>query len=166
MSQEKMQERFSRRCEEYGLPELPINELEIELELSLEDQPSKISSALTLDQKKENLDWVRRFRAVWKRVKGETRAIQLLCIEAIKHGYLFHTVDDGEESHSIADGSVEEVIELATAVDESSITFKGKASGKIIRFYLVFGNSPEELIADHTDHPDAELIWQAVQKRV
>jgi hypothetical protein len=89
-----------------------------------------------------------------------------LCIEALKHGYHFHFVNDGEENHPVEGHSIEEIIDYATAVDESAILFKGKTSGKILSFYLIFGNSAEELIADHTDHPDAELIWQAVQKRI
>lgn len=165
MSLAQIEGRYVAECEKRGLPILPIREMEYALLLSQLGEKTGLPEVLSDWDRTELLDWVRRSLEVYERVEGEERRIQLLCIEALKHGYRLHEVDDGEEIYDAAGVSIAEVIERATAVDESLIRFKGRTSGKLISFLLVFGNSPEEVIADHSQHPDAELIWEAVNRR-
>jgi hypothetical protein len=166
MSLNSLINRYESQCLERNLPYLCAQDLEFELIASRLGKKTKIPKTMTDEEIVDNLGWVRRFQVIWRRCLDEERVIGRLCIEALKHGYHFHFVNDGEENHPVEGHSIEEIIDYATAVDESAILFKGKTSGKILSFYLIFGNSAEELIADHTDHPDAELIWQAVQKRI
>jgi len=158
---DSMKGRFETYIKENSLPNLKPHFLREELERGWESAIPEVA-ALTQDQIKECGGWVSRFCETLKRVHAEERVITLLCIKAMRNGYSFHAADDGEIGQSIIGNSVAEVLDILTAVDESSICFKNKVTGQLLRFYLIFGNSPEELIADHTDHPDAETIYQAV----
>lgn len=166
MSMKSLDRRLTDYCEKSGLPQLSADDLIAELEMSRMGAASQIPDTIKPEDKSALIKWLESFQRVYDRVAGEEIAIQHLIIEALKHGYETVLVDDGEEIHDVVGLPLSEIIELTMAVDESSITVKGKLSGDKLRFYLIFGNSPEELIADHTDHPDAELIWQAVQARV
>jgi hypothetical protein len=163
---ERMKSRYIEQCEQRNLPELSLADLELQLIASIEGESCSIDPSMTEEEKTENLSWLRRFKVVVDRVMAEEKVIQVLCVEAFKAGYVFDSVNDGEELHSVSGCSIANCIDLLTAVDESAITFKRKQGGQPITFHLIFGNSAEELIADHTDRPHAELIWQAVQQRI
>jgi hypothetical protein len=158
---ESMGTRYSNYLKEHNLPDIKMAILGIALRQGATSIHPEISQ-LSADQLHEHAQWLERFQAVFIRVRGEDAVLCLLCTKAMLNGYRFRSAHDGEEHHSIAGNSITEVVHILTAVDESTITFKHKEHGLIISFYLVFGNSAVELIADHTDHPDAELIYQQV----
>lgn len=164
MSLKSLQKRYADYCHRAGLPTVSIKDLEYLLEAHLQGQTGHLVG-ISEDDVREHLKWVRRFRTVWRRVEGEEYVLSLLCIEAVKAGYHLDSANDGEERHDCRNKSLGQIIDILSAVDQSSITFRRKPTGRGLMFALVFGNSPEELIADHTAHPDAELIWQAVQRR-
>lgn len=165
MSLKSLTERYARECERRNLPLLDAADLEMELVASMEGLKTQIPH-MTVDQKAEHIEWLRRFQEVWERVEGEQRTVKQLCIEALRHGYEVILVHDGEEKHSITQETpLSEVVELAMAVEESRITFRHRQTSGRLTFFLVFGNSPEEVIADHTAHEDAEVIWRALRGR-
>lgn len=166
MTMKSMNRRYADECQRRNLPvDMDPADLEMALVVSMEGLTTLINH-MTVDQKAEHLQWLRRFRAVYERVEGELLVLQRLCIETLRHGYEVVGVNDGDVYHPITrETPLSEITDLAMAVDESWIVTRQRHGEQRLTFILVFGNSPEELIADHTAHDDAEAIWQAVQKR-
>lgn len=160
MSLNRLTKRYTDECQRRKLPIVDAQELHTRLLGALRGEADDDFDALSRDELKDACAWVERFIKLWDRVQGEERVIHRLCTAALKHGYDVVFVNDGEERHDItSETPLSEIVELATAVDESAITIRSRSEGHILSFYLVFGNSPEELIADHTAHPDAETIY-------
>lgn len=83
----------------------------------------------------------------------EISVLKALVSRAIARG-LVVSVNDGESWPVKKSTDIQAIVEAATGVDESSLRFRDSVTGESVGFvYLVFGNSPEELIADHTDSP-------------
>ena len=64
------------------------------------------------------------------------------------HGLIVHQVDNGETVTPFAGTSLADFIAEATACDEARLYVK-TPSGETRSLYLVFGNSPGELVCDH-----------------
>ena len=83
----------------------------------------------------------------------EISVLKALVSRAIARG-LVVSVNDGESWPVKKSTDIQAIVEAATGVDESSLRFRDSVTGESVGFvYLVFGNSPEDLIADHTDSP-------------
>lgn len=78
----------------------------------------------------------------------EREALVKVITHLVGQGWAVVGVNDGGEKISAKGKTVEQVVDDADGVDEAWITFTcGHATGTL---WLVWGNSPIELIADHT----------------
>jgi hypothetical protein len=82
----------------------------------------------------------------------ETRSL-LKTLQA--HGLTIVKVDNGEAETPFAGTSLADFIAEATACDEARLYVK-TPSGETRSLYLVFGNSPGELVCDHGVDPLVE----------
>jgi hypothetical protein len=64
-------------------------------------------------------------------------------------GFLPYRADNGEERRSMEKDTDAGLVAFLTATDESTLLVRC-SDGKIRALFLVFGNSPEELVCDHT----------------
>lgn len=62
------------------------------------------------------------------------------------------SVHDGEEWAVVKSTNQTAIFEAATATDQSNLRFRLAGGENVGTVFLVFGNSPEELIADYTDN--------------
>lgn len=84
------------------------------------------------------------------RLAGERRAIRKLCQMARAKGWPPLAVDNmGEVIYTTSD---REVLEHVFSVDESRIEFMGPEGKKAVAL-IVLGNSPSEVVADHSIRP-------------
>lgn len=90
------------------------------------------------------------------------RVVEKLLKEASARGYHCCKVNDSEEDLKVTPETPEsEVISWATGTDSSTMYFRNE-EGERISFWLVYGNSLWETIADHADKPAAHAITKAV----
>jgi hypothetical protein len=90
----------------------------------------------------------------------ERLAIAYLCVNAVQAGYSVHRVCDEEGCTNVRTSDIGEMVNLAIATEFSTIQFRRSGDARWIDFCLIFGNSLEELIADHTDNADAQAIYE------
>lgn len=90
--------------------------------------------------------------------RAEARALIAYLLDA---GYSL-SVNDGEETtlRGCTDG--ETVLDALGTTDADTLTAKSPARPPLA-FLLVYGNGPGELIADHSDSPEADAAWRHVQ---
>lgn len=90
---------------------------------------------------------------------GLARTLHHLC----DMGWCPHKVDDGEELILVGEASIDEVVDACSAVDECTLYLRdGTLKGTL---FLVWGNSPEELIADHSEcNGFGEAVDQALAR--
>lgn len=84
--------------------------------------------------------------------KPETKSL----IETLlKHNLTIVSVDNGETETNFADVSLAEFIEQTMACDEARLYVK-TPRGENRWLYLVYGNSPGELVCDYTIAPEVD----------
>ena len=91
---------------------------------------------------------------------GEKRVVRRLVKAALDRGYTV-SVHDGEEWPVRKSDSVVEIMAALGATDMERLLLRSADGTRIGSILLVYGNSPEEVIADHTDN---ELIQGLVLK--
>ena len=84
--------------------------------------------------------------------KPETKS---LIKTLLKHNLTIVSVDNGEDETNFADVSLSDFIEQTMACDEANLYVKA-SDGKIKRLYLVYGNSPGELVCDYSVCPEID----------
>ena len=92
----------------------------------------------------------------------ESTVLKSLIRNAIARGYLI-SVHDGEEWAVVKSKDATAIFEAATATDESNLRFRLIGGEFIGTVYLVFGNSPEELIADYSDNDAIRALVDSVE---
>jgi hypothetical protein len=65
-------------------------------------------------------------------------------------GFTPYSVNNGGDTVKLSDVGVKEFLEETVAADEANLRV-AYTGGKKYSLYLVFGNSPGELVCDHTD---------------
>jgi hypothetical protein len=78
----------------------------------------------------------------------ETQAVRKLVKIGLAKGYTV-SVMDGEEWTLRRSTSLEDIMAAVMTTDEDQLAFRNQAGHGAV-FYLVYGNSPEEVINDHT----------------
>lgn len=91
--------------------------------------------------------------------RAEARALIAYLLDA---GYSL-SVNDGEETtlRGCTDG---ETVLGALATTEADTLHAWHPERRCTsQFFLIYGNGPGELIADHSDEPEADAAWRHVQ---
>ncbi len=83
---------------------------------------------------------------VQQRSAIEKRVILKLIEIAAKHGYVLHSVHDGEERHKVT--TPEAAWEVVDSVEESHIYFKHPDEEKRQTVFVVLGNDGYDAVAD------------------
>lgn len=89
-----------------------------------------------------------------------------------KHGLTISSVDNGESVTNFADVSLSQFVEETMACDEARL-YVITPEGKRKWLYLVYGNSPGELVCDYTISPEIEAaadehynLWESKKQPV
>lgn len=77
------------------------------------------------------------------------------------HGFALLKVDNGEDVSEFESVPYDEFVSECMACDESWLYVSHPSVGRAWCLYLVYGNSPGELVNDHHDHP---LLSAAVEE--
>ena len=92
----------------------------------------------------------------------ETREARALITYLLADGCAL-SVYDGEET--TVRRSVDPVVVLdALATTDADTLMAHFPDGNVAGFWLIYGNGPGELIADHSDEPEADAAWRYVQR--
>lgn len=91
--------------------------------------------------------------------RAEARALIAYLLDA---GYSL-SVNDGEETtlRGCTDG--ETVLGALATTEADTLRAWHPERRHTSQFFLVYGNGPGELIADHSDEPEADAAWRHVQ---
>lgn len=92
------------------------------------------------------------------RIIGERRVVRRLVRKAITDGYTV-SVHCGESWEIKRSVSVQDIMDNIMATDSDRIYLTDFAGERTCHFYLIYGNSPAEVIADHTDTPYAQSLY-------
>lgn len=77
------------------------------------------------------------------------------------------SVHDGEERTLRGSMRADDVMAALGTVEDDRLIAHDPATGEHRgTFWLIYGNGPGELIADHSDGPFAEAAWRHVQRIV
>lgn len=94
-----------------------------------------------------------------ERIIGERRVIRKLVTEAISRG-LNVSVHCGEAWEIQWSTSVKDVMDNIMATDSDTIRLCDDQRMIRASFWCVYGNSPVEVIADHSTNTLGEALWQ------
>jgi hypothetical protein len=96
---------------------------------------------------------------------GERGVATRLVRAAIHAGYTV-SVYDGEEYTVKRSRRERQILEALASTGEDTLVFRDDAGERIGSAWLIWGNeeSGEELIADHTDKPEIEALYNAAQR--
>lgn len=95
--------------------------------------------------------------AMERRHMGERAVVWNLLQHMARHGWRASSVNDGEGVTLCA--SPREVMEIVFNLDESAIRFR-KGAGKVHVVCIVLGNSPHEVVSDHSAPDDTSEGFQ------
>jgi len=90
--------------------------------------------------------------------KGEARAARKLINMVLAKGWLVSVNDGGEWVLKSSKDKAAILLAMATTGGDYLI-FRDSEGNKIGGMYLVWGNEPCELVADHTDNEAINAIW-------
>lgn len=93
-----------------------------------------------------------------ERIIGERRVIRKLVTEAINRGFnvSIHNGEDWEIQWSL---KVQDVMDNIMATDEDTLRLCDSQRMIVASFWLIYGNSPAEVIADHSTNALAEGLY-------
>jgi hypothetical protein len=74
-----------------------------------------------------------------------------------KHRFTPVALNDGEEVIKAHTMTSRKFLEELVATDEVTLLVQNNKGDKC-KLYLVYGNSPGEVVCDYTDHPDLENV--------
>lgn len=97
---------------------------------------------------------------------GERRVAGRLIRAALDLDYTV-SVNDGEETTVRRARTWAPVMEALATTGEDYVTMHDRDGNRVGVFYLVYGNDDtgEELIADHSDNPDCEALYNVAYNR-
>jgi hypothetical protein len=91
-------------------------------------------------------------------IAQEKTAAGRIIDRALAKGYLI-SVNDGEEWVVKKSVKRKEIMDALQSTDADYLMIRTADGTKVGSIYLVWGNSPEEVVCDHTDKPEiAELV--------
>ena len=93
----------------------------------------------------------------------ETREARALITYLLAAGCSL-SVHDGEETTIRRSVDPAAVFDALATTDADTITAWHAEWKRWPCFYLIYGNGPGELIADHSDEPEADAAWRYVQR--
>ena len=93
------------------------------------------------------------------RIIGERRVIRRLITEAFKMGYnvSIHNGEDWEIKYSYRE---QDVMDCIMATDSDTLRLCNDQKMIAATFMLIYGNSPAEVIADHSTNALAEALYE------
>ena len=74
------------------------------------------------------------------------------------------SVYDGEEWALKRSRDLDTIMAALGSTDNDELVWRDASGARLAWFWLIYGNSPGELIADHTANDDAERVWKEVQR--
>jgi hypothetical protein len=103
---------------------------------------------------------------------GERKTIRALCKAALDKGFTL-SYNDGEAWPVKKTDNIAKIMAHVQGTDEAMLMITDKDGKKIASFFLVYGNAPDEVIADYS-YPaenegianslwDASNIWAKIQ---
>jgi hypothetical protein len=94
-----------------------------------------------------------------ERIIGERRVIRRLITEAFKLGYnvSIHNGEDWEVRYATTE---QEVMDNIMATDQDTLRLCDSKKMIAASFALIYGNSPAEVIADHSTNALAEALYE------
>lgn len=98
------------------------------------------------------------------RIIGERKVIRRLCAAAIVRG-LQVSVNNGEDWEIKNSKSLTDIMHSIMATDEDYIRLTDDAGMIQATFRMIYGNSPEEVIADHSTNALAEELYAYAHKK-
>lgn len=99
-----------------------------------------------------------------ERIIGERKVIRRLVTEAIAKGYSV-SVNSGEDWEIKNSRSLKDVMDNIMATDEDYLRLTGCMNEIVCTFRMIYGNSPEEVIADHSTNSVAQYLYKVAHKR-
>ena len=95
---------------------------------------------------------------------AEVKSVRYLIQLVLDAGYEVD-INDGEETVITKSTDVDAIMETMMSTDEDIVRISHPSrESRIGAFYLVYGNSPEEVICDHTDNEACGSIADAHAK--
>jgi hypothetical protein len=95
---------------------------------------------------------------------GERKTIRALCKAALDKGFLL-SYNDGEAWPVKKTNNIAEIMPHVQSTDEATLMVTDKDGKKIASYFLVYGNAPDEVIADYSypaeNEAIAEALWDA-----
>jgi hypothetical protein len=82
------------------------------------------------------------------RIAGERKAVRALCKAALDKGFTL-SYNDGEEWAVKQSYKLSDIMKHVHSTDEARLTVRDSEARARVTFYLVYGNSPEEVISDY-----------------
>lgn len=98
-----------------------------------------------------------------ERIIGERRVIRRLVSAAITKGFRV-SVNSGEDWEIKQSGNVQDVMDNIMATDEDYIRLTGAMNEIVATFRMIYGNSPAEVIADHSTNELAQYFYKLATK--
>jgi hypothetical protein len=87
-------------------------------------------------------------------IAGERKAIRGLCKAALSKGLLL-SYSDGESWPVKQTANLSDIMAQVHSTDEALIRVRDADGNKRVTFFIVYGNSPEEVISDYS-YPEAD----------
>jgi hypothetical protein len=95
----------------------------------------------------------------------EAKAARSLVSLILKKGYEV-SVNDGCEWVLRRSTSLHDILSVLCTTGEDHLILRNASGEKVGIFYLVWGNSAEELVCDHSDNAIVDGIWSEWQAQV
>lgn len=99
-----------------------------------------------------------KYPQVAERIIGERAVVRKLVSKALADGHLV-SVNNGEDWEIKRSTRIEDIMGAIMATDEDYIRIENINFGLEARFWMVYGNSADDVIADHTDVPYAQELF-------
>ncbi len=96
-----------------------------------------------------------------QRLRDEGRMASALVKELLIRGALV-SVNDGEAWVVVRSSSYRKVMDALYTTDSDTVVARDVDKALLGRFYLVYGNSGAELVADYTDNDFCNSVWEAL----
>ena len=96
------------------------------------------------------------------RIEDERRMASGLIRACLAKKYMV-SIHNGEDWALVKSRNYAEIMDALWQTDEEMVLIRETDGSKVGRFFLVYGNSGEELIADYTDNDACNAIWNELE---
>lgn len=94
-----------------------------------------------------------------ERIIGERRVVRRLVTAAINKGFQV-SINNGEDWEIKTSSNVQDVMDCIMATDEDYVRLTGCMGEIVATFRMIYGNSPAEVIADHSTNELAQYLYK------